>query len=51
MKFTIEKKKGKKEQQQEFVESLIGMEEQPLIVPPKNPKVIPRRDIKPEKIC
>ena len=31
------------------MESMIGMEEQPLIVPPKNPKVIPRRDIKPEK--
>ena len=25
------------------------MKEQPLIVPPKNPKVIPRRDIEPEK--
>ena len=27
------------------------MEDQPLIVPPKNPKVIQRRDIEPEKIA
>ena len=40
----------RKKEQKEFMESLMGMQEQPLIVPPKNPKVIPRRYIEPEKI-
>ena len=41
----------RRRENEQFVESLMGMEEQPLIEQPKQEKVIPRRDIEPEKFA
>ena len=41
----------RRKENEKFIESLMGMEEQPLIQQPRQKKEIPRRDIEPEKFA
>ena len=41
----------RRKENEKFIESLMGMEKQPLIQQPKQKKEIPRRDIEPEKFA